>query len=85
MLKPYGEVLPLGGNRQKADIEQVKQWLIEVKNALEDFDYDQSVAILSTMKQYVLPDVYENVIENLQEKIDNIDYDGGIAIIDGVL
>lgn len=85
LLKPYGEVLPLGGNRQKADIEQVKQWLIEVKNALEDFDYDQSVAILSTMKQYVLPDVYENVVEKLQEKIDNIDYDGGIAIIDGVL
>lgn len=85
VLKPYGEVQSLGGSRQKADIELVKQWLVELKTALEDFDYDQSVEILSTMNQYVLPDIYENLTENLQEKIDNIDYDGGIAIIDGVL
>lgn len=85
LLKPYGEVQLLNKNRQNADVEQVKQWLTDIKIALEDFDYDQSVEILSTMQQYVLPDTYENVAEKLQQKIDNIDYDGGIAIIDGVL
>ncbi len=85
LLKPYGEGEVLEENRQEADKAQVKQWLSNLRAALEDFDFDEAEKIINVMKQYRLPDPYKNAAEKLQEKIDNIDYDGGIAVIDAVL
>lgn len=85
LLKPYGEVEVVKENRQEADKAQVKQWLSDLRAALDDFDFDQAEKIINGMKQYHLPEFYENVAEKLQERIDNIDYDGGIALIDAVL
>lgn len=85
ILKPYEEVEILEENRQEADKAQVKQWLGNLRAALEDFDFDEAEKIINAMKQYHLPESCKNVAEKLQEKLDNIDYDGGITVIDAVL
>lgn len=85
LLKPYGEGEIPKESRQEADKVQVKQWLSNLREALENFDFDEAEKIIKVMEQYRLPEPYKNVAEKLREKIDNIDYDGGIAVIDAVL
>ena len=85
VLKPYGEAEIIDTVKKVAAAEQAEKWFAELKIALEDFDYDKAMEILSIMRQYVLPDIYEGIADKLQKKIDEIDYDGGIAILDNVL
>lgn len=85
VLKPYAVTEMPEKSRQKADMVQVKQWLGELRAALDDFDFDEAEKLITCMKQHQLPENYEKVADELQEKLQNIDYDGGIAIIDTVL
>lgn len=85
LLKPYVEIAVLDESRREVQKDQVKQWLSDLRAALDDFDFDEAEKIISSMRQYRLPEFYENAAEKLQERIDNIDYEGGIALIDAVL
>lgn len=85
LLEPYVEIEVPETHRQQAETEQVKQWLCELRTALEDFDYDEAEKIMKSVEAYRLPEPYGDVVKKLQEKMDNIDYDGGIMIIDTAL
>lgn len=84
-LRPYVETEALDESRQEADKEQVEQWLGNLRAALDNFDYDEAEKMINSMRTYRLPEPYGDVAEKLQEKIDHIDYEGGIAVIDAVL
>lgn len=85
LLETYVEIEVPETHKKQVEAEQVKQWLLELRTALEDFDYDEAEKILKCMEACRLPELYGDVVKKLQEKIDNIDYDGGIMIIDAAL
>lgn len=84
-LQPYVEQEPAKKQKKRAESGSWKKWLTSLRTALEDFEFDEALNLVEEMKQYELPSDWQQVVDELQEKIDNIDYEGGIAVIDAVL
>lgn len=85
LLRPYVDIQISKKSKPRAKEEQLVQWFGKVKNALEDFDFDKAENILDEIQEYQLSDFFDDLVKKLQEKMNVIDYAGGIAIIDTAL
>lgn len=82
-LSPFVKQEESPREKKPISIEKAKEQFQNLRQLLEDFELDGAEELLEKLQQYHLNDSYEQCLDKLSECISAIDYEGGIAIIDG--